>query len=105
MSRKVKFNFFFVGKDYRTDKRLTSLKGPANTNIDKYDKRTGKFVSRRKFNKFGIAIKDMDVPDSHKSYDHIHDIVGSYRNIIDRRPTKKEQKEINKARNKRRFWK
>ena len=32
----------------------------------------------------------MDVADSHKDFDHIHDIKSSSRSLEDRKPTKKE---------------
>ena len=104
MGRKVKYNYFFKGKGFKTDKRVSSFKGEPNTNLDRYDKRNGKFVSRRKFDNIGNAVKDYDVSDLHKKYDHVHDIIGFNRDTNDRVPTKKESKEIKKAKKERRFW-
>lgn len=74
MSRKVKFPFFYVGKNKpKTDKRQSGFEGEANSNMDKYDKRNGKFVSRRKFDKDGKAYVDLDAADKKHKNDHAHD--------------------------------
>ena len=95
---------FHVGKDVLTDGH-TSFEGPPNTNLDTYDKTTGRFLQRRKYGKDGYATKDYDVGNQHKNRDHVHDVsreVG--RSVNDRDPNKAEQREINKAKRKRRFW-
>ena len=60
---------------------------------------------RRKYGKDGYAEKDYDVSNYHKEYDHIHDISPlTGRNPVDRKPSKKEKREIDKAKKKRRIW-
>ena len=73
------------------------MEGAPNSNLDTYNKKDGTFSSRRKFGKDGKAKKDHDVADHHKKDDHVHDIKGKNRDALDRQPTKKEQREINKA--------
>ena len=70
--------------------------------IDTYNAYTGKFRSRRKFGSDGWAYKDMDTPDDHKPYDHVHDIKNGKR-AKDRKPNKQERKAFEKAKKKRRF--
>ena len=53
----------------------------------------------RKFGPDGYAIKDYDIADSHNSNDHVHDIKGN-RVKKCRSPSKKERREINKAKKK-----
>ena len=106
MSRKVKNKYFHLGKNIKTDKRLKPMQGVPNTNYDTYNKKTGEFHSRRKFGKDGYAFLDLDVGyiGSHKERDHVHDISRDYRPHEDRDPTKKEKREIKKAKKKRKFW-
>ena len=74
--------------------------------MDTYDKRNGKFHSRRKFDSNGNAFVDYDVADNHKSYDHKHNIVGNIRFTKDNpNLSKKEKRELRKAKKKRRFFK
>ena len=70
--------------------------------LDTYNAETGKFRSRRKFGSDGWAYKDMDTADHHKPYDHIHDIHKGKR-FGNRKPSKVEKKELEKAKKKRRF--
>ena len=84
----------------RSDSPVTPLSGVPNTNLDRYNKKTEKFVSRRKFGESGAAEKDLDVADRHKSYDHAHDFDGNRRSVSDRLLTKREQKEIKKQKRK-----
>lgn len=72
------------------------------TNIDTYNVDTGRFRSRRKFGMDGWAYKDLDTPDNHKPYDHVHDIQKG-RRLPDRKPTRQEYEELEKAKKKRRF--
>jgi len=101
MSKKKGHIGFVVGKGVRGDVHVP-MQGPPNTNMDRYRKNNGKFFSRRKFGPDGYAIKDYDVADAHKQQDHVHDIRGK-RIVTDRAPSKKERREINKAKKKRRF--
>ena len=104
--KKVDTKKFHVGKGIpKNDRRQTPMQGAPNSNLDTYNKKDGTFSGRRKFGKDGKAKKDYDVSDNHKKYDHVHDIKGKKRDSVDRRPTKKEQREIDKAKKKRRFWK
>ena len=54
MSRKGKGNFFVKFFGGKTDESKTSFYGIPNTNLDKYDKRNGRFKSRRKYGADGI---------------------------------------------------
>ena len=72
------------------------------TYIDTYNADTGRFRSRRKFGSDGWAYKDLDTPDNHKPYDHVHNIQKGNR-APDRKPNKQERKEFEKAKKKRRF--
>lgn len=109
MSRKQKFNFFHLFKGGKSTERQTPLHGAPNTNLDTYDKRNGRFRSRRKFGQNGDAYVDLDT--GHKrgaNYDHAHDIdvcKEEPRSNIHRDLTRKERRELNKAKRKRRFWK
>ncbi len=78
--------------------------GSPNSNLDTYDKKDGKFRSRRKYGKDGYAVKDLDVADKHKPYDHVHDITYNSRPPESRSPNKQEKREFSKAKRKRRFW-
>lgn len=102
--KKVKTKIFQQGKGRRSDELHSPLEGPPNTNLDFYDKKTGKFISRRKFGQDGTANKDLDKRhSSHGKMDHAHDFKGKKRG--NERPlTSKEKREVNKASKKRRFW-
>ena len=103
--KKVPTKIFFVGKGQKSDERYSPLVGVPNTNLDFYNKKTGKFTSRRKFGKDGRAKKDLDkIHTSHGSNDHAHDFDGLKRGF-ERPLSKKEKREIKKASKKRRFWK
>ena len=80
------------------------MKAEANSFIDSYVKKNGKFASRRKFDATGNAYVDLDAGHKHRPYDHAHDLI----NVKDfhkdyRDPTKREKKELAKAKRKRRF--
>lgn len=100
-----RYEKFYHGKGIaKTDIGSKPLKGEPNSNIDSYSKRNGAFVSRRKINVKGKAYVDLDVGDMHRPYDHAHDLTSLndfHKNH--RLLTKREQKEINKAKRKRRF--
>ena len=96
---------FFKDKGRTTDKGKNSFEGEPNTNRDYYRKEDGKFRRRRKFGKDGYAVKDYDAADNHKKHDHVHEITREGgRNPQDRKPNKKEEREIKKAKKKRRAW-
>lgn len=87
------------------DEGVNEFEGEPNTNMDMYRKRDGKFHRRRKFGKDGYATKDLDAADGQpKQGDHVHDISKETGRGVHREPTKKEQREINKAKRKRRAW-
>lgn len=96
--------FFHIGKNIpKNDRRNTPFAGEPNTNLDTYDKRSGKLRRRRKFGKDGRAYLDMDAPHLSNEHDHAHDIEGSVR-MTGRSFNKKERREFDKAKRKRRFW-
>ena len=103
MSKQRRHKSFYQGKGIRGDDH-TSFEGEPNTNLDVYRKDDGRFIQRRKFGEDGFAVKDYDIQDEHKSYDHVHDINRDGRESNDRLPNKKEKREIDKAKRKRRFW-
>lgn len=108
MSRKRKNNDFHVFKGGKNDKGHTPLYGAPNTNLDTYDKRNGRFKSRRKFGRNGNAYVDLDT--GHicgVKQDHAHDIDVSKsnpRSEVHRKLTRKEKREINRAKQKRKGW-
>ncbi len=105
MSRKRKNNQFYVGKGgYKTDKGWKPMRAEPMSNIDTYDKRNGKFKSRRRFGKDGHAEKDLDTAHIKVPYDHVHDVSNGFHTDNHRKPTKSERREIDKAKKKRRFW-
>ena len=105
MAKKKTTKIFFYGKNLKkSDSVHSPISGEKNSNIDFYNKYTGKFHRRRKIGNKGFAIKDYDAPDYHKPKYHVHDFIGLRRNEIDRPPNRKERREINKIRKKRRFW-
>lgn len=104
MSRKKKYGFFHIGKNklkYGTQDK--PMQGEPNSNLDTYSKKTGRFHSRRKYGASGNAVVDLDVATNVHKDDHAHDIKGNDRST-DRPLTKKERREVNKAKRKRRFW-
>lgn len=106
MTRKKKIvtKIFQQGKGRKSDELHSPIIGPANTNLDFYDKKTGKFISRRKFGQDGTARKDYDKKhSSHGNNDHAHDYAGKQRGK-ERPLTVKEKREVDKASRKRRFW-
>lgn len=95
---------FRIGKGYKTDSARSSLVGAPNSNLDFYDKTSGKLVQRRKFDSNGKAIKDLDKKHhSHSNSDHAHDFKGKVRGK-ERDLSKKERIELTKASKKRRLW-
>ncbi len=106
MEENPKRKLFSKGKGFKSDSKKIGFEGVPNTNIDTYRKRDGRLHRRRKIGKDGYAIKDYDIADGHKEYDHVHDISRENgRNEKDRDPNPKELKEIEKAKRKRRFLK
>ena len=105
MGRKHKPNkFFHIGKNVpANDKYQTPFKGEPNSNLDTYEKKTGRFRARRKFGSNGRAYVDLDTPHDHYNDDHAHNIEGDER--LPGRPLKpRERREMRKAKKKRRFW-
>jgi len=103
MESKEKRPTFFKRKGEKLDSMRTPITGEPNTNMDKYGKNDGRLIQRRKYGDDGVAVKDLDVGGTHKPYDHGHDYVGKGR-MDDRPLTKQEQRELNKAKKKRRLW-
>ncbi len=96
---------FHLGKGFENDDQRTPMRGEPNTNLDTREKATGKLHSRRKFGADGKAVKDLDVGSDVHADDHAHDIIfdGSKPDRqLKRNLSKKEQREINKAKKKRR---
>lgn len=103
--RKKETKKFYIGKNIKSDEARSPVKGSPNTNLDFYDKKSGTFLSRRKFGNDGNAQKDIDKGHSdHNKEDHVHDYKDSKR-LGDRNLSKKERRELQKAKKKRRFWK
>lgn len=103
--KKVERKVFHQGKNFKSDNPRTPIKGTPNTNLDFYEKESGRFVRRRKFDDKGNAKKDLDKAHSpHNDTDYGHDYFNAQRNVS--RPlTKKEKREIKKASKKRRVLK
>jgi hypothetical protein len=102
--KKVDNKNFYIGKGIKSDSFRSSLKGSPNTNLDTYNKETGKFCSRKKYGNDGCVVKDLEVGHfDHNMNDHAHDYEGwnrlDYRDL-----SRKEQRELSKAKKKRRFW-
>lgn len=100
-----KYKSFYQGKGIsKNDKSAKPLRAESNTFVDTYDKKTGIFKSRRKYNGQGNAYRDLDVGHEHRPFDHVHDF--STREDIHknfRLPDKREKTELKKAKRKRRF--
>ena len=104
MSRKRTNKYFHIGKNInKNDSLLTPMHGYPNTNLDTYHKESGKLKSRRKFDNNGDFLKDLDVADKHKTFDHVHENIDGKRSN-DRLPNKNEKQELIKAKEKRKFW-
>ena len=101
---------FFKDKGRKTDKEKDTLTGVPNTYRDTYRKKDGKLHRRREFDEDGFAKKDYDIEDypegdeRRRKGDHIHDITKEEGRKEHREPTKKEQKQMDKAKKKRRGW-
>ena len=94
---------FHYGKDYpKTASKSKPVKWIPNSYIDTYNIKTGRFRARRKFDKNGLAYKDMDTADEKHPCDHVHDIYKGNR-FDGRTPNNAEKKEFEKAKKKRRF--
>lgn len=102
MSKKPYKQFFHSKGVSRTAFGKKPMKWVPWTYLDTYNAENGRFRSRRKYGYDGWAYKDMDTPDEHKPYDHVHDIQKG-RRAPDRRPNKQERMEFEKAKRKRRF--
>lgn len=102
--KKVDSKTFHLGKGFKTDSKRTSVRGFPNTNLDTYNKNDGKLRGRKKYGADGFAVKDLNVGHyDHNKEDHAHDYHGTKRSEK-RSLTKKEQRELDKAKKKRRFW-
>lgn len=104
MGKKKENKLFHVGKGFKNDNFVTPFKGSPLTYMDSYKKDNGAFHSRRKFDKYGNACVDIDAASDKHSFDHKHYIVDNKRDLNGRELSKKERKEIYKAKKKRRFW-
>lgn len=109
MSRKRKNNDFHVFKGGKNDNGTTPLRGAPNTNLDTYDKRNGRFKSRRKFGRNGNAYVDLDTGHTcGVKQDHAHDIDVNNkmqpRSKEHRNLTRSEKRELNRAKRKRKGW-
>ena len=107
MAKKKQVYTFFKGKNISGVGARSPVKGVPNTNIDFYDIATGKLKVRRKINEIGNAVKDLDVKhEDHGDSDHMHVFVKKD-GIIVRGPAqgldKKDERELNKAKKKRRL--
>ena len=103
--RKTETKLFHVGAGFKNDEQRTPLKGKPNTNLDTYKKETGEFTTRRKYNAEGKAQKDLDAGHhDHNKNDHAHDFDGNKRSLPREHLTKKEKRELNKAKRKRKAW-
>ena len=100
-----KYKSFYHGKGIpKNDKLAKPLQAESNTFVDTYDKKTGIFKSRRKYNSQGSAYRDLDAGHEHRPFDHVHDF--SSKEDIHKKfrlPDKREEKEFKKAKRKRRF--
>lgn len=106
MSNKKKERYWYFGKNLpKTDLSRSPIKGEPNSNIDFYETKNGKFHRRRKIGYDGRAYVDLDVADITHKEDHANDYLSDGRRCVPRILTKKEKKELNKAKKKRRFWK
>lgn len=106
MGRKGRDKYFYVAKGVKSDSKLTPLKGHPNTNIDRYRKNDGKFISRRKIDNHGNACIDLDIGHN-GGVDHVHYIDTNKtppRSTEHAKPTKKQAAELKKAKKKRKFW-
>ena len=100
-----KYKSFYQGKGVsKTDTSTRPLKAEPRSFIDTYDKATGMFKSRRKYDSTGNAYRDLDAGHEHKPFDHVHDYT-SKKDIHkeNRLPNKSEKREFKKAKKKRRF--
>ncbi len=96
---------FFIGKNIsKSDSVRTPVSGVANTYIDFYEKKSGKFHRRRKLDSTGHAYKDLDMPDYVEKQQHVHKYTAEGKRLKGENPSKKELKEMKKASKKRRFW-
>lgn len=81
----------------------TPIYGEPNTNIDVYHSKTGQLIQRKKVGDKGSLNKEYNRPhNNHNNSDHAHDYNGPIRSS-ERKLTKKEQREFDKAKKKRRF--
>lgn len=104
MSEK-RYKQFNYGKNLpKSAKRSKPMQWIPFSYIDTYNIINGLFRSRRKYGKDGRAYKDMDTADTHRPYDHIHEIHNGVRSLTSRKPNYYEEKELTKAKRKRRFY-
>ncbi len=107
MKKKTK-DIYYHGKGTGWQKKSRDnnpVKGYPNSNIDFYDKNTGKLHRRRKIGQSGSAAIDYDVADAYHDKDHSHKWFGFGKDLkreYKGQPlNKKQQKEFNKAKKKR----
>ena len=100
-----RYEKFYHGKGIsKNDISSKPLCAEPNSYIDSYVKKNGKFASRRKFNNKGKAYIDLDTGHNHRPFDHVHDLISVHDFHKDYRlPTKREKRELKKAKKKRRF--
>jgi hypothetical protein len=87
---------FRISKRGINDNARSSFMGEPNTFEDSYDKSSGRFRRRRKFNESGYAYIDLDVSSDKHPYDHKHIIVGNDRIGGDPNLSKKEKGDFGK---------
>ena len=97
-----RYEKFYHGKGIpQNDTSSKPLKAEANSFIDSYIKKNGKFASRRKFDGTGRAYVDLDAGHEHRPFDHAHDLINVKDFHMDYRfPTKQEKKEFKKQKRK-----
>lgn len=104
MGKKIKNRFFHIGKNTRHDNQRTSITGFPNSNLDTYEKSTGNFKSRRKYDDTGKASKDLDVGHyDHNKIDHMHYYSENGRSG-EIPLSKKDKVELEKCKKKRKWW-
>ncbi len=104
MSRNRVNNQFYVGKGYKSDKGRKPTTGAPNSNTDTYNKKDGKFKTRRRYGSDGYPVKDLDIKHNENESDHVHKWTGIHRGEHESL-SKSERRELNKAKRKRRFLK
>ena len=97
---------FHIGKGFKRDSFITPIRNQAPNSVAiTYNKKTGKFVSMRKFDCNGNAYVDLDDkhPTHKNSTSHKHTFNG-YKRSGEQFLNKREKRIVLKAKKKRRFW-